>query len=295
MGGDEGDVEAADEEAGIEQPVGAVTGGLPQRLLQRLARPFVSGRGRLAGDAERQHRAERDQPGQHDQGEMIAEIAEQLRGEGHNEELAERTACGDDAECQRPPLRRRRRGPPRRARRRTWSPQARRRRRSRRSDAGRTRCRPRPRRADPKRRGMRRRKRRGPAPCLSASAPMKGWARPKTRLEMATASPNVPRSMPSSILIGGRNRPNAWRTPMAKRHDEGRADDDDPGAFHGHARRPSTRSSKAKSWVRCPPRAASTFACASSQSGSALRSNTRAAGVISTMRARLSSQAPQAT
>ena len=92
VGGDEGDVEAADEEAGVEQPVGAVACRFPERFLQGLARPFPGRRGGPAGDAERKHSTERDQPRKDDQRDVIADVAKQPRREGDDQELAERAA-----------------------------------------------------------------------------------------------------------------------------------------------------------------------------------------------------------
>ena len=59
--GDEGDLEAADEEAGDQQPVGAVAEGLAERLEDATgpARPARRRRLRLAADDEREERDRR--------------------------------------------------------------------------------------------------------------------------------------------------------------------------------------------------------------------------------------------
>ncbi len=96
---DEGDVEAADEEARVEQPIAAVGRGFAERvtraLLLRLQRSRRVGAPR---NADREQSAQRDEPGHDPERLMIADIAEQHRRERHDEELAERPARGDDAE-----------------------------------------------------------------------------------------------------------------------------------------------------------------------------------------------------
>ena len=51
------------------------------------------------------------------------------------------------------------------------------------------------------------------APKRSASAPVKGWARPQIRFCRAMANANTSRPQPNCALMGGRNSPNPCLTP----------------------------------------------------------------------------------
>ena len=111
MQADEGDVEAADEEADGEEPEAAAAEGLVERLAARLRRRGPRSRRRAAAvlaQAERQRdhddRAER----QHQHGQVpVAEPLLQERGDRHHRELSERAPGGRDAERDRALFRRR--------------------------------------------------------------------------------------------------------------------------------------------------------------------------------------------
>ena len=70
-------MEAADEEAGIEQPIAAMTGGFAQRLPERLVGAALRCDRGASGDAECEHRHQGDAAGERDEGEAVAEFAEQ--------------------------------------------------------------------------------------------------------------------------------------------------------------------------------------------------------------------------
>ncbi|MNS49296.1 hypothetical protein D3C72_819000 [compost metagenome] len=99
MGADEGDVEAADEKAEVEQGVAGVGQGLFQRGLERQAVAGV-GDGGLARDPQRQGNDQGDHAAQDEQGDAPVQGVEHPLRSGDHQELTEGAAGGDDAEGQ---------------------------------------------------------------------------------------------------------------------------------------------------------------------------------------------------
>src|SRR3546814_11798498 len=97
---DEGDVEAADEEARVEQPVAAMRRSLAQRVARALLDLQAQARAAVGAprNTDREQPAQRNEPRHDPQRQVITDIAEQHRRERHDEDLAERTARGDDAD-----------------------------------------------------------------------------------------------------------------------------------------------------------------------------------------------------
>jgi hypothetical protein len=98
MGGNERDMESAHEESGVEQPETAHARCFAQRLAHALRRPVIAQAPGFARDADREHRGQADQPGKRDQRHAIADFAEQELRRRNDQELADGSARGDDAE-----------------------------------------------------------------------------------------------------------------------------------------------------------------------------------------------------
>ena len=100
VGGDEGDVETADEEAAGQELITPVTAGLADRVADAAEGGFPRARLGPAGQQRGQRHDQRGERGQHDQRAGPADLADGHLGERQQQELADRAAGGRDPQRQ---------------------------------------------------------------------------------------------------------------------------------------------------------------------------------------------------